>query len=50
MAYPRTSAWETNGAAGSSETDAERILDIIAQPPPSRERLRQILIPAPEPQ
>ncbi len=50
MVDPRTSAWKTNGAASSSEVDAERIPDIIAQPPPSREHLRQILFPAPEPQ
>jgi hypothetical protein len=49
MVDPRTSALKQNGAAGSSEVDAERIPDIIAQPPPSREHLRQILFPAPEP-
>ena len=49
MADPRTSAWKKSGTADSSEVDAERIPDIIAQPPPSREHLRQILFPAPEP-
>jgi hypothetical protein len=50
MVDPRTSAWKKSGTAGSSEVDAERIPDVIAQPPPSREHLRQILFPAPEPQ
>jgi hypothetical protein len=50
MVNPRTSARKRNGAADSSELDAGQIPDIVAEPPPAREHLRQILFPGREPQ
>jgi len=48
MIDPRTEVWQKNGSAATAGVGPEPIPDTIAEPPPSREHLRQILFPARE--
>jgi hypothetical protein len=49
MIEPRKDAWPKDGSGTVTGVRPEPIPDTIAQPPPSREHLRQLIFTSPEP-